>query len=68
MNTKNRNEILLTLETGAAKELQQSSFRAATAATGAETETHFSLYIINHIHTYIHMDRYTYVYAKCRRM
>jgi hypothetical protein len=30
---KNRNEISLTLETGAATELQQSSSRAATAAT-----------------------------------
>jgi hypothetical protein len=54
--TKIRNEMLLTLETVAATDVQQSSSRAATAATELKlNRTYLSLYNIHtYIHTYIH--------------
>jgi hypothetical protein len=58
MSTKIRNEMLLTLETVAATDLQQSSSRAATAATELRLKrTYLSLqYACMHpsIHTYKH--------------
>jgi hypothetical protein len=59
MKTRIRNEMLLTLETGAATELQQSSSGAATAATEL-TLKHNYLYLHNK-HTTIHKHIYIYI-------
>jgi hypothetical protein len=61
MKTKIRNEMLLTLETVAATKLQQSSSRAATAATELKLKRTY-IYLYN-IYACIHTSMHTYIHT-----